>query len=570
MVSLILGSDRAEDLDAKQLVELFASIESDEAIVRALQSPGVHLLEGSRGTGKTTLLRVAAERLRSGTGTRVPIFLSFAKYLATYNPTARSKKGYHPFQNWVLAKIIRGILGHARRHDTAGLLSGGVPIDTYIERLETHHQDGEVSDPQKNAAALGIPERNILDFARLDQIQSRMLSLLDKLKLREVVLFLDEAAQSFAEDLQPEFFSLLKHLRHARIAVKVATYPHITNYGPDFDIGHDAIVLRIEREVEQEESMAFFEDFLEKRFGGTKLGKGLHAVPVTRKLLIKASGGNPRWVIHLLSAIGQQEERINANTAMAAIKQFPDSTLWPYLSALRGRLRAKRRHVEAALQLAQVFIEDLQEINRGRSAKKSPVCYVAVSLHKSLPYRVHAALRLLQYAGIIYSRGPKRITARENAEMFLLHPAIQIKENTLFGEGVNASATSIVEAFTSPSTRQFRSYTKNSPRLLEMSEELEEQLVCRSCNADLSMDAKFCSRCGTPVEHDSLYLELRELSSSELELTPGVRRRLVEDGRFPSVGAVLDADVADLEQVYMIGPTRSRVILYAAEELVAG
>src|SRR5690606_21133943 len=166
------------------------------------------------------------------------------------------------------------------------------------------------------------------------------------------------------------------------------------------------------------------------------------------------------------------------------------------------------------------------------NSQRSPVCYVTVSTHKTLPFRIHAALRILQYAGILHSRGPKRITARESAEMFLLHPAIQIKENTLFGAELKPSAAAFVAALTSPSSRRFRSYTRNSPRLLEFDEREEgDSIICRSCSADIVTGAKFCSNCGKPIEQGSLYSELRESSSAELELTPGIKTRLLDDGR---------------------------------------
>lgn len=570
------SSDRAEDLTSEQLLALFASAAHDETILSALQESGTHLLVGSRGTGKTTLLKVAAERLcRNPSTARVPIYIRFSNYLSTYNSAARIQKGYHPFQDWVYAKIVHEIQTQTQKGGSSAHLTD-LPLQSYIERLETHHQDKSVADPSANAAALGISEQAILNFARIDQVQSKLLAQLDLLGIEEVVLLLDEAAQSFAEELQPQFFQLVKHLRHSRVAIKVATYPHVTNYGPDFDVGHDAIILPIERQIETEEGISFFEAFLEKRYGNSPLGASLRSSEVTRHLLIKGSGGNPRWLIHMLSSFSPTGggTPVNSTTAMGVVKELPGKTLWPYLRSLGDRLRSKRRHVETAIQLLQVFIEDLQEANANNISQDpergSSTCYVSVSVHKSLPFRVHAALRILQYAGIIYPRGPKRIRGRESAEMFLLHPAIQIKENTLFGN-IKPSATAFVSALTSPSLKKFRSYTRNSPKLLEFAEQEKEDVAfCRNCNAEVGAEARFCSNCGTPVERSSLYEELRNASSSELELTPGIKARLVRDGRFPTVGSILDAEGADLEQIYMIGPQRSKIIIYAAEEFVAG
>lgn len=575
----LIGSDRAEDLSPDQVIDLFSGSGGvDDEIAQRLTAPGVFLLQGSRGTGKTMLLRVAFERMRRDTSQRkaLPVFVSFTRYLSTFNANAKPHPGYRPFQNWVFAKLLSGIesASFASRPTSVQALSD-IPLAEYAGRLETHYQDDSVSDPKKNAAALGVKEEDLLAFARLDQVQQRILDILDRLDLESVTFFLDEAAQSFAEDLQPEFFQLVKHLRHHRISVKAAIYPNTTNFGRDFDIGHDAILLPVERQVETSEGMAFFRDLLRKRFSGTDFSKALGRSVTSVSFLIKMSGGNPRWFIHLLSAVSTSSSTasITPTQAMVAAKQLPDSTLWPYLKKIRENLISKRKYVDTALQLSQTLLEGVRDANKSvrREALERPICYVAVSTHKTVPYRIHAAVKLLQYAGIVSSRGPKKITGRETAEMLLIHPAILVRENALFASETNPPLDAIVTALTDPPREKFREFTRNSPRLLDFREgEDSDTVTCRSCGSDVPENSKYCMECGTPIAQTSPFAELLERPTSELELTPGIKQRVVADGRFPTVKSIVDATDAQLDSIPYIGSERIALIRYAAEEFLAG
>jgi hypothetical protein len=286
------------------------------------------------------------------------------------------------------------------------------------------------------------------------------------------------------------------------------------------------------------------------------------------------SGGNPRWFIHLINALSHREGRpIPASEVVAEAKELPQNTLWPYLNNLKVRLRSKRKYIESALQLAHILIEGLREVNRGtkRDSTERPTCFVAVSTHKTVPYRVHAALRLLQYAGIIYSRGPCKITARETAERFLIHPAIQLRENTLFGGEVNPPVEAVVAALSDPFRNRFKEFTKNSPALLEFGGEEEvEATNCRRCGITLPEGSRFCLQCGAPQLESSPFEELLGAPVGELELTPGIKARVVADGRFQTVNSVLRASNEELDSIHGIGSERIKLIRYAAEEFVAG
>lgn len=573
----LIASDRAEDLSPELVVALFAGAGGDEAIVHKLTLPGVYLLQGSRGTGKTMLLRVAYERLlRENAGKVLPVFVSFARYLATYSNTSKTSLGYSPFQHWVTAKLLSGMQGmvHTLRKTSSENVFGPVPFDAYTKRLEMHYADATVADPSANAKLLGVSEEDLLSFARLDQIQAKICSILDAHGFDTIAFFLDEAAQNFAEELQPEFFQIIKHLRHHRISIKAAVYPNTTNYGRDFDIGHDAIVLPIDRPIENSEGMALFKELVQKRFAGTTLGKALGKSETPTSFLVKMSGGNPRWFIHLLNHLNHSTSSAITNTeALSVAKDLPGNTLWPYLTNLKKNFPSKRKYVDSAVNLAQIFIEGIKESNKDikRESLTRPSCYVAVSNHKTVPFRVHAAIKLLQYAGIVSSRGPKKITGRETAEMLLIHPAILARENALYGGETNPPLDSLVSALTDPPREKFREFTRNSPRLLEFrGEDESDTIICGVCSSALPDRARFCMSCGSPTQQTSPYQELLSQPISKLELTPGIRQRIVDDGRFRVIKDIVEASDELLDSIHLIGKTRIKLIRYAAEEFLAG
>lgn len=568
----LLGSDRAEDLTGHQVLNLFTGASGDEQLVSKLMSPGTHLLQGCRGSGKTMLLRVAYERLQRERTDVLPVFVSFSRYLATYNTSARPTPGFSPFQSWVLAKMLASLRDEAQKRLAVRLpqdVFGPVPLDAFAQHLETHYADPSVANPSLSAAKLGVSERELRSFARLDTVRQRILRILDACKLGAVDFLLDEAAQSFAEDLQPLFFSLIRHMRHNSIWIKASTYPHTTNYGQDFDVGHDAIILQIERQVELDEGMRFFEELIERRFAGTVLGQALGKSELQVRLMIKASGGVPRWFIHILNALGHTTaQQLDSNRVVAAIKEFPDSTLWPFLQKVRSGLRAQKKYVDTAKELVLLFIEHLREYNQ----RRRPSPYVAISNHKTVPFRVHAGLGMLQYAGLISSRGLRKLSKeRDNGVLYIIHPAILIKENVLYPGSSTPAIADLVSALSSPSKDAFKEYTKNSPHLQQLHEYEEEQISCCSnCSAELSEQAKFCAQCGAPVAQESPYIELLKRSVEELELTPGLKRRLIEDGRFKTIGDVVAATDEELDQIEYVGKPRLRIIRYATEEFLCG
>lgn|SRR5262249_36853050 len=97
---------RTEDIRPEEILDLFVGTERDLQLVATLKSTTPLIIEGSRGTGKSFLLRVCEQQqLTEFKDSRVlPVYVSFVKssLLHSSNP--------QQFQHWMLARLCSRIL----------------------------------------------------------------------------------------------------------------------------------------------------------------------------------------------------------------------------------------------------------------------------------------------------------------------------------------------------------------------------------------------------------------------------------------------------------------------------
>jgi hypothetical protein len=69
----------------------------------------------------------------------------------------------------------------------------------------------------------------------------------ERFSLARIILLFDEAAHTFIPAQQEIFFELFKYLQGGQVSCKAAVYPTVTSYGRNFEVGHDALVLSMDR-----------------------------------------------------------------------------------------------------------------------------------------------------------------------------------------------------------------------------------------------------------------------------------------------------------------------------------
>jgi hypothetical protein len=168
---------RTEDIRSEEILDLFVETDRDLQLVRSLKGPTPLILEGSRGTGKSFLLRVCEQQqLSTLTQDRVlPVYVSFSKSSLVHTSNQQQ------FQHWMLAclcsRILRvlytqGLLGTRLR--AAGILAGGgLGLAGEATRLEQIANDYENSfrNPGVSINDSGVPNVEDLRDAMEDLCQ---------------------------------------------------------------------------------------------------------------------------------------------------------------------------------------------------------------------------------------------------------------------------------------------------------------------------------------------------------------------------------------------------------------
>ena len=103
-----LEAARSEDLKLQEVRDLGVVTDFERNIIDSLKAPGAHLLQGARGVGKTTLLRLAETEMDATFEvTKVLcVYVNFKTSTLLEGISAGQKSA---FQIWVNTKILQSI-----------------------------------------------------------------------------------------------------------------------------------------------------------------------------------------------------------------------------------------------------------------------------------------------------------------------------------------------------------------------------------------------------------------------------------------------------------------------------
>ncbi len=239
--------DRTESLDDNLILQYFVD-RNDDKINRLLDSEQ-YLLEGSRGVGKTMLMKAAMLKSQKefGRNSILPVWISFEESIRLERIEIVSN-AVDPFLQWTMGKILYETLlkiyqlkpdyidilnkklsaifktSTEKKHDKYSQLLGD-----YIKKLEK----GDIKD--SNEVRKISPSKELVKILDNPQtFKDFLLSLVKDFDLQRIVFLFDEAAHVFSFSQQEKFFTFFKSLRDPKISCKAAVYPGITNYGKYF------------------------------------------------------------------------------------------------------------------------------------------------------------------------------------------------------------------------------------------------------------------------------------------------------------------------------------------------
>lgn len=321
---------RTEDIRPEEILGLFVGTSRDVQLVAALKSSSPLIIEGSRGTGKSFLLRVCEqEQLKQFNVNRVlPVYVSFVKSSLIHTSNEQQ------FQHWMLAKlcsrILRtlynsGLLG--RTVHAAQILSGGnlghTGEPTKLEKIADEYEQS-FRNP-----GIKIDDSDVPDVeAFRDSIQDLCVDL----GLRRINVLFDEAAHIFRPEQQRQFFTLFRDLRSPYMTCNAAVYPGVTAYGETFETTHDARVESLHRELTESDYRDQMREIIFRQ-ADSELQKNIERNGENFDALAYAVSGNPRLLLKTVAL----SPKMRSSDVTGVIKEFYRTSIWSEHSGLAER-----------------------------------------------------------------------------------------------------------------------------------------------------------------------------------------------------------------------------------------
>jgi hypothetical protein len=520
---------RTEDIKPDEVGTYFAETAQDRVAINALKSRTPAVIVGSRGVGKSFLLRVAQkEMLDSFQSERIfPIYVSFVR-----SSLVKSSDRYQ-FRNWMLARICSIAI---RALERAGLL-GGVPASigllageqiqsklgpTKVEAIAQAYEDS-YKKPDQIIDPTGIP--SIEDF------KDAFEDLADRLHVERFCFLIDEAAHIFLPEQQRQFFTMFRDLRSHCISCNAAVYPGVTSFGETFQPTHDATLVHIERDVLDAKYVENMREIVQKQADSTTQRKILENGK-NFAILAYACSGNPRILLKTLAA----SPSVSSREINEVMRSHYRTSIWSEHSTLAEKYFGHREVIDWGREFIEATV--LPELHSKNdtyiAAHRNTSAYFWI--HRDAPEVVKEALRILCYTGILNEmEAGIRATRSEVGKRYM------VNLGCLFALDANpvSQAFEIAKALT---PKRMTEYGANHPAY----KGLLEAVALKGNNDD-----------GGDLE--------RQLSKQidVLDLTQWQKEKLVELG-LDTVGSVLQATEEQLKLARYIGDVRARRMRNAA------
>ncbi|HDS1796348.1 hypothetical protein [Pseudomonas putida] len=531
---------RTEDIRAEEILKLFVPTERDLQLISAIKSASPVILEGSRGTGKSFLLRVCEQQQMADVNTTrvVPVYVSFVK------SSLLSTKNEQQFQHWMLARLASRVLrtlyqlGFLAKPTLSTTVLAGSRIGPAGEVTELERVAQRFEDSFKNPGTL-VDDSAVPD---VETFKDAIQDLCEDLGLRRINVLFDEAAHIFRPEQQRQFFTLFRDLRSPYMTCNAAVYPGVTSYGPSFEAVHDAQIESLNRDIHAAAYREQMREIVMKQ-SGAELQSDIERHGENFDALALAVSGNPRLLLKTISLAG----RLRASEVQAVLKDFYRTAIWAEHSALAERYPGHKSLIDWGRNFVETHaIPDAVQKNEAWKTEGKPerTCYFWV--HRDSPEAVVEALRLLAYTGVITKIDSGVVATRRD-----------IGSRYAINIGCLAAPSPSPVAFISELRRgltikRYTEYGQNHAPFLEIATR-----VGGAIDADLS----------TALER------LMKAPISVLDLTSHQHYALRSVGIL-TVGEALTSSETTFQKAMYIGPVRSRkmmnVVTAAVMEFLSG
>ena len=577
--------DRTESLENSLILEYYVNHDNSK-ILRLIDSEQ-YLLEGSRGVGKTMLMKAAMLKSQAefGKNSILPVWVSFEESIRLERIKVLNST-IDPFLQWTMGKILFECLNkiaELKPKSTEELnqrLSKifNVPQPNTFEKYTSLLNDyirilekGDISD--NNSVTTFSPSQELtLILDNPQSFREFLLDLIKDYKLQRIVLLFDEAAHVFSFSQQEKFFTFFKSLRNPSIACKAAVYPGVTNYGKYFERGQDAKEIKIDWSPTDKQDIEYIKDIIEKRIKAysNNYWRKLTANKNTLDLLAICSNGNPRFAFHIIDEL-ENNKAFKSNISSAILInsiRAVFNTKWREFDTLKQRLVRYEKYIsEAENFIKETVLPNLRLWNdkqRSTNRKLALGFYISTNAFDKLE-KVFSVLAYSNIIGIDYS---KRSIGHHTYGLY-----VTVNPSILFTDLIIKEVAELQN--TSIAIENNQAYTEVTPAIKEVISQvgLVNYINCPNTKCDFKTkdeSFKFCPKCGSKIEskeEESLYKILRSHSLDNLKLSSKIVTRVKT--KFSNIGELYDCDIEELRMKY-IQDVRIILIRNAVLEYMSG
>lgn len=585
-------TDRTESLDEKGIKEFF--VDYRKAELNRLLDSEQYLLEGSRGVGKTMLMKYAALKTEEKfeEDSVLGVWISFEESIRIERIKIVNNDN-DPFLQWTMGKILLEVLLKLKSlkpshlDDLANSLSsifgstesedGYLKYFSILEKYIDILEKGDIVDNSELNETISIDLIRILDNPYA--FKKFLLELIEDFSISRLVLLFDEAAHVFSNEQQEKFFTFFKSLRDPKIACKASVYPGVTNYGMSFEKGQDAKEIEISWSFSSKKDIKYIKDILKIRIQAynKKYWELLTVDSNIIDLICVCSNGNPRFAFHIIDALEmahhlkESSKRITLQQLVSAVRVVIE-TKWKEFATLKNRLLKYNVQIDVADKLIkQYLISNLKEWNNKRKVRESIKLSAGFYVETSLFGELAKVFEILAYSNLVSIDHKKKSIGQGFYGFYItFNPSLVLVDN-IFQSVANFDNVSIAiennQAYY-PTT----SYMNDIVQTLKITSEKNcSNTKCNFVTEDESFI--FCPKCGNSMEKDdmqdeSLYKIMRSHSVDNLRLSDKIINRV--KSKFNNIGEIYDAELSDIQEISYIKEVRSAMVKTSAIEYMAG
>lgn len=389
---------RTEDFKPEDIAEYFIETQEDRRIIDSLKAQNPVILVGSRGVGKSFLLRVSQFELIGDLkkGRVLPVYVSFSRSSLLQTSDAEQ------FQHWMLARMCHFLIRSLYKQGlmvappaALGVIAAGqidnLTAKSRVEQIMAGYEDS-YKTPGQTVDISGLPT--------VDAFLEAIEELCNDLDLVRFNFLIDEAAHVLLPSQQRQFFTLFRDLRSPYVSCNAAVYPGLTSYGDTFQPSHDASVMTLERDVLSSDYVSNMREIVERQAQKEDNSTLLRTIAQNAEnfsVLAYAASGNPRIMLKTVA----KASRLTSTQVNEVIRSYYRTDIWADHSTLAESYPGHKPYID----WGRKFVEDavLPELKKKNdqytATDRSTSCYFW--MHRDAPQAIKESMRLLAYTGIV-------------------------------------------------------------------------------------------------------------------------------------------------------------------------